>query len=416
MKRASLIAVGNELLSGLTIDTNSAFLGGQLQRLGLDVVSRYTVPDELTAIERALTLASQDADVVLLTGGLGPTDDDVSRQGMAQYLGVELKFQEHLLEPIRRLFEARGLDMPARNRVQACLPEGTEALPNECGTAPGVMARRGDAYFFLMPGVPKEMKRMYSSAVEPVLRPWVGSQSIEHRRLKCFGPGESALVEKLGDRMQRGRNPLINCTVTLGVITLHIIGQGRSEAAARELVEEAESHVRALLGRWVYGTGEQTLAEVVGGELRRLGQTLAVAESCTGGLLGKEVTDVPGASTFFHRGWITYSNQAKSEELGVPADVIARHGAVSAEVAEAMATAARRKSKSDYSIAITGVAGPDGGTDSKPVGLVFIAVDSAAGCQVKRCCFAGDRQSIRQRAAQTALHTLWQKLHFDLPQ
>ena len=416
MKRASLIAVGNELLSGLTIDTNSAFLGGQLQGLGLEVVSRYTVPDELTAIERALTLASQDADVVLLTGGLGPTDDDLSRQGMAQFLGVELKMKENLLDTIKAMFEARGLKMPARNRVQACLPEGTEALANECGTAPGVMARQRGVSFFLMPGVPSEMKRMYSAAVEPVLRPWVGSQSIEHRRLKCFGPGESALVEKLGDRMQRGRNPLINCTVTLGVITLHIIGQGRSEAAARELVEDAESQVRALLGRWVYGTGEQTLAEVVGGKLRRLGQTLAVAESCTGGLLGKEVTDVPGASTFFHRGWITYSNQAKSEELGVPADVIARHGAVSAEVAEAMATAGRRKSKSDYSIAITGVAGPDGGTDSKPVGLVLIAVDSAAGCQVKRCCFAGDRRSIRQRAAQTALHTLWQKLHFDLPQ
>lgn len=216
--------------------------------------------------------------------------------------------------------------------------------------------------------------------------------------------------------MLRGRNPLINCTVTLGVITLHIIGQGRSEAAARERVEDTETQVRALLGRWVYGTGEQTLAEVVGGDLRRLGQTLAVAESCTGGLLGKEVTDVPGASTIFNRGWITYSNRAKTEELGVPADLIDRHGAVSAEVAEAMATAARRKSKSDYSIAITGVAGPEGGTDSKPVGLVLIAVDSAAGCQVKRCCFGGDRQTIRQRAAQTALHTLWQKLHFDLPQ
>jgi len=248
-------------------------------------------------------------------------------------------------------------------------------------------------------------------SILPELKEFSGGQAVFVRRLKCFGAGESTIAEMLGDMMQRGRNPLINCTASSGIITLHIIAMAEEQNKAQEMAQKDEKFLRDVLGELVYGVGEQTLAEVVGEKLTRQNKTLAVAESCTGGWLAKLITDIPGASEYFTYGWITYSNDAKISELGVQADLIEKHGAVSEQVAEAMAQEARRKAGTDFAIGITGIAGPTGRTEQKPVGLVYISVDSNSGCETKGCLFINKRQFTRHRAAQTALNMLRLKLN-----
>ena len=410
MKKASIVTIGNEILSGKTVDTNAAHLAGELQNIGIPVVSSYTVADEIEQIVRALKLAGSDADVIIATGGLGPTDDDLTRQAFAEFLGVELQLHEELLEKIQERFARRNLEMPEINKIQAYIPAGAKALDN-IGTAPGIMAEYKGKLFIALPGVPMEMKQMFEESILPELKQYAGSQAVVVRRLKCFGAGESTIAEIIGDMMQRGRNPLINCTASSGIITLHIIATAKKQNEAKKMAEKDEKFLRDTLGDMIYGTEEQTLAEVVGEKLARQKKTLAVAESCTGGWLAKLITDVPGASGYFTQGWITYSNDAKSSELGVPVDLIEKHGAVSEQVATAMAQGARGKAGTDYAISITGIAGPTGGTEQKPVGLVYISVDSDSGCETKRCLFISKREFIRLRAAQTALNMLRLKLN-----
>jgi nicotinamide-nucleotide amidase len=410
MKRASIVSIGNELLSGETVNSNAAHLGAELLTIGIPVISTYAVGDEIDSIVRALNRACTDADVVVVTGGLGPTDDDLTRQAMANFLGVELQLHDDLLEKIQRFFAGRDVPMPERNKIQAYIPAGAEALPN-IGTAPGIRAESKGKLLFALPGVPMEMERMFAESVLPELRALAGGQAVAVRKLKCFGAGESAIADLLGDMMQRGRNPLVNCTVSSGVVTLYIVASAQNTQKAEQMAATDERTLRSVLGELVYGTADQTLAEVVGEELARQGKTVAVAESCTGGLVAKLLTDVPGASRYFTHGWITYSNEAKIGELGVPAELIERYGAVSEQVAQRMAQGARRKAGTDFAIGITGIAGPTGGTEQKPVGLVYISIDSGTGCQTKRCLFSHDRRSMRLRAAQTALNMLRLRLN-----
>ncbi len=410
MKKASIISIGNEVLSGETLDTNAAALAGRLLSIGIPVVSSYTVGDEIDAIVRALDLASADAELVLATGGLGPTDDDLTRQGFAKFLGAELQFQAELLEKMQGFFARRNLQMPEKNRVQAYIPAGAKALANNLGTAPGIMARIKGKLLVALPGVPSEMKKMFAELVVPELQQFAKSQAVVARKLRCFGAGESTIAEMLGPIMQRDRNPLINCTVEFGVITLHIIATAEDKDKARQMAKNDERSLRNQLGDLIYGTGDQSLAEVVGEELVREGKTLALAESCTGGALAKLLTDIPGSSRYFTYGWVTYSNSAKTSELDVPADLIERYGAVSEEVARAMAQGARNKARTDFAISTTGIAGPTGATGQKPVGLVYICVDSDEGCELKSCLFSHGREFIRLRAAQTALNMLRLKL------
>jgi len=410
MKRASIVSVGNEVLSGQTVDTNAAHLSSELLFIGLPVVSTYTVGDEIGAIVRGLELASADADVVLTTGGLGPTDDDLTRQAFAKFLGVELKLQDELLAIIEEFFAGRNRQMPRRNKIQAYIPAGAKALTN-IGTAPGIMAESKGKLFFALPGVPMEMRRMFTESVLPELEQFAGGQAVVVKKLKCFGAGESTIAEMLGTMMKRGRNPLINCTVSSAIITLHIIAAAENKEKAEQMAENSEKLLQNMLGELIYGVGDESLAQVVAEKLTRQGKTIAVAESCTGGLLAKFLTDIPGSSKYFTFGWITYSNQAKISELGVPADMIQDYGAVSEQVAESMAWAARKKAGTDYAIGITGIAGPTGGTEQKPVGLVYIGVDSEYGCDTRRCLFFGNRRFIRLRAAQTALNILRLKLN-----
>jgi competence/damage-inducible protein CinA-like protein len=410
MKKASIVSIGNELLSGETVNSNAAHLGAELLIVGIPVITTYTIGDEIDSIVRAFELACTDADVVIVTGGLGPTDDDLTRQAMAKFLGVELQLRDDLLEKIQQFFAGRKLPMPERNKIQAYIPAGAEALPN-IGTAPGIRTERHGKLFFALPGVPMEMERMFAESVLPELRALAGGQAVVVRKLKCFGAGESTVAELLGDMMQRGRNPLVNCTVRSGVITLHIVASAKNTQQAERMAITVETTLRSVLGDLVYGTADQSLAEVVGEKLAQQRKTVAVAESCTGGLVAKLLTDVPGASRYFTHGWVTYSNEAKIDELGVPAGLIERYGAVSEQVAQSMAQGARKKAGTNLAIGITGIAGPAGGTEQKPVGLVYICVDSSAGCETKRCFFLHNRRFVRLRAAQTALNMLRLKLN-----
>lgn len=406
VKQASIISIGNEVLSGHTVDTNAAYIERQLRLIGVPTASSYTVADLQPAIVRALRLAAEEADIVIATGGLGPTDDDLTREGFAEFLGVELELREDLLVRINEMFQRRGVPMVRKNAGQARIPKGADVVPNEWGTAPGIVAEKDGKVLFALPGVPREMEQMLAASVLPRLRALAPSQAVVVRRLRCFGAGESTIAEMIGDAMLRDHNPQVNCTAQTGVITLEIVATTQTVAEAENLAQRQEAALRGMLGPLIYGVGEETLAEVVGRQLQRQGKTLAVAESCTGGLLAKLITDVPGASRYFTRGWVTYSNEAKIDELGVPPELIARHGAVSEQVAQAMARGARAQAGADCAIGITGIAGPDGGTDEKPVGLVYVCADFEGQVHTVRQVFPWERSYVRLRAAQTALDTL----------
>jgi len=437
MASASIVSIGNELLIGHTTDTNATFICQRLLSVGVPVLSVYTVGDDIGQIVRALKRATEDACFVIATGGLGPTDDDVTRQAFASFLNVELVFHEKLLEHIRCFFERRDIKMAQNNKVQAYLPAGAESIANRMGTAPGIWAetsaqehkcisaqdtraqdiRAQDTdsategkILIALPGVPSEMKEMFETLVLPRLKGLAQGQVEVVKKLKCFGTGESNIAATLGELMQRGRNPLVNSTVDCGVVTLHVVAAGKDRKQAEELADKYVGIVRDRLGKIVFGTEDQTLAEVVGLMLTEQNKTLVVAESCTGGTIAKLITDNPGASAYFTHGWITYSNAAKINGLGVPKELIEKYGAVSEEAASAMAISAREKAGTDFAIATTGIAGPTGGSEQKPVGLVYISINSNDGCRTERFIFSHSRQSIRLRAALTALNMLRLKL------
>ncbi len=411
MKKASIVSIGNEILSGRTLDSNCSYLSARLLSMGIPVVSAYTSRDDTGAIVRSLELACADADVVVTTGGLGSTDDDLTRKAAAEFLGVELEIRPELVAELERFFVRRGVRMPERNRIQAYAPAGAEPMENGLGTAPGIRAEHNGKLLFVLPGVPSEMRRMFEESVVGQLEGFAGGQFVVAKRLRCFGAGESTIAEMVGWIMERGRNPLVNCTVNEDGIALDIMASSEDEDVAAEMASKDEEVLRKKLGDLVFGTGDESLAEVVGQELARRGKTLAVAESCTGGLVAKLLTDVPGSSRYFHCGWVTYDNRAKIAELGVSAELIERYGAVSEQVSRAMAAGARREAGADLAIGITGIAGPTGATEQKPVGLVYISVDFHQGCDTRRCTFFQDRASVRRRAALTALNMVRLKLN-----
>jgi nicotinamide-nucleotide amidase len=410
MAKASIVSIGNELLNGHTTDTNATYICRQLLSIGVQVVSVYAVGDDISKIVEMLKRAAADGDIVIATGGLGPTDDDLTRQAFAELLNAELILDERLLEGVGGFFKKRELPMPEKNRIQACIPKGAEAIENPSGTAPGILAKMKGRILFALPGVPAEMKAMIENSVLPRLRKEGGGEWTVIKKVRCFGAGESAIAEKLGDLMKRGRNPLINCTVDTGVISLHVIATAKDKQQAEEMAERESEQLRTILGELVYGEDEQTMAEVVGRELARQRKTIVTAESCTGGLVAKLITDIPGSSDYFTQGWITYSNKAKVEQLGVSQELIDKYGAVSEQVAAAMATGAKRIAGSDFAIAITGIAGPGGGTEKKAVGLAYIALSSDNDCQTERLMLSGSREMIRTRAAVSALNMLRLKL------
>ncbi len=401
---AEILTVGTELLLGQIVDTNAAFIAERLAEAGIDVYFKTTVGDNPSRIEAALRQALQRAQVVLCTGGLGPTEDDLTRDVVAAVTGRPLCLDPALLAQIQARFARRAVPMAKNNERQAQVPEGAEVLENPRGTAPGLLLRvEPDRTIVLLPGVPAEMRPMLTETVLPRLREAYGLKGrIRSRVLRTMGVSESRVDEMLGD-LWAERNPTIALLARSGEIQVRLTAKAETEAELTRLLDVREAQVRERLGDIVFGRDEESLEVVVGRLLLARRLTLAVAESCTGGLVGHRMTNVPGSSAYFDRGVVVYSNQAKTDLLGVPAELIAAKGAVSAEVAAAMAEKMRDGSGADLALAVTGIAGPTGGTPEKPVGLTYIALAHAGGVAAHEFRFFTDRDLNKQRAVQTAL-------------
>lgn len=398
----AVLSIGTELTRGELVNTNASWIANGLIELGFEVIEHCVVDDHEGRIVAALDRLARSAKIVVCTGGLGPTTDDLTTTAVAAALGVPLQRDEASLDHIRRRFEKLGRTMSESNAKQADFPVGATVLPNPAGTAPGFKVELHGAQAFFMPGVPREMKRMFDEQVVPRIRE-LAPNDTHQVHLRTFGLPESVVGEKLAGVEAAFPGITLGYRAHFPEIEVKVLARGADRGAAVDLAERAADEVRARLGDVIYGTGDDTFAGVVGRALRTRGWTLAIAESCTGGLVGHLLTTEPGASDFLLLDAVTYANSAKQAVLGVDEDALRGHGAVSAEVATRMAEGARRVSGADVALAITGIAGPTGGTETKPVGLVYLAVSGAKGTVVKEQVFAGERHWIQTLAAYVGL-------------
>ena len=401
--KAEVLAIGSELLGPLRSETNSLWLTERLLDAGIEVTARTTVADDLALLESAFRGALGRADVVIATGGLGPTADDLTREAVAAATGRALRRDPGILEALRARFARYGRTMSATNEKQADVIAGAEALANARGTAPGQVLG-GDRLLVILPGPPGEMKPMFEEQVLPRLRARAGATRVVRRRvLRIAAMPESEVDEIAAPVYGRFENPKTTILGAAGQVELHLVAHGDGAAQAEGRIEALALELRAALAHRLYDEDGRDLPHVVVDLLRGLGLTLCLAESCTGGLLSARLTEVPGASAVLERAFVTYANRAKIEEVGVDPALLEHHGAVSAEVAAAMAEGARRVAGADVGVGITGIAGPDGGTALKPVGLVFVATAGRAGARVRRSLFPGGRERVRFQATQVAL-------------
>jgi nicotinamide-nucleotide amidase len=407
---AEIIAVGSELLTPQRVDTNSLFLTDQLNGLGVEVVTKSVIGDDLNRLADAVRRAVSRSEIVILCGGLGPTEDDLTRDAVAAALDRKLIYHPEITEVLEQRFAQLKRKMVEVNKRQAFLIEGAEMLPNERGTAPGQWIAESDAHVMLLPGPPHEMKAMFTRHCLPRLARIVPRQVIRTLVLRVTGMPESDLDQLIAPVYKKYGNPVTTILAAAGDIQIHLRARCSTEGEAAALLVEVGGPIELLLGERIYSRNGQPLEEVVGEMLRERHSTLSVAESCTGGLLGERITSVAGSSTYFLGGFITYASRMKVEWLGVPEDIIARCGAVSKETAEAMALGARRRTGSTYALAITGVAGPDAGGEKAPVGTIYVGLADAAGCAVLHRQFIGDRTRIRQFATQMALDMLRRRI------
>jgi nicotinamide-nucleotide amidase len=405
-----IVTIGDELLLGFTIDTNAAHIGRELSSLGISIARRATVGDDPAGITTAIREALERTGAVITTGGLGPTADDRTKPAIAEIFGRPMVMDEAVLAALEaRWLKRFGVAMPVSNRQQAMVPEGATILTNRHGSAPGIWLEdeRG-RWVAMFPGVPRELRGMLTDEMIPRLRERLpaGGAVIRSRTLRTASISESALADRLGE-LGRGVDgmPLAFLPGIDGV-DLRLTSRGRGEAETESRLTAAAAKLHERVGRFVYGEGDADLAALMLAQCAERGATIAVAESCTGGLLGGRLTAVPGSSRAVQGGVIAYANEVKTRELGVSPDDLAAHGAVSEPVARAMATGVRLKFGSTIGIGITGIAGPDGGTPDKPVGTVWVAVDVAGDVHAVRAVIPGDRNEIRQRAAQLALDRL----------
>ena len=401
-----IVAVGKELAQGEVVDTNSAYIASLLVPQGLDVSFHTTVNDDRECLRSALATACERSAFVVVTGGIGPTDDDITRQAVADLCGAELELHPASLEHIEHLFRSRGRAMPECNRVQAMAPAGAEVIPNPVGTAAGFALGHGSSRILCLPGVPREMKAMIGDVVRRVTAEAGVQQVGVVRILNSFGIPESKINEAIGFMMAPDRNPCLRTMACEGVIRLRLLAHAASRSEADRLLDGDEREIRSRLGAAVFSVGEAALEHAVAQQLERLGWTLATAESCTGGLVGHAVTQVPGISQWYRGGVVAYSNDAKADLLDVPQELFDTVGAVSREVAEAMARGAAQRLAAQVGVGITGVAGPDGGTPDKPVGLVHVAVALPGQVVHEEFRLFGDRATIKDRAAKCALNML----------
>ncbi|HKP72058.1 MAG TPA: competence/damage-inducible protein A [Pyrinomonadaceae bacterium] len=410
MLTAEIIAIGSELLTPDRTDTNSLWLTERLNGIGIEVKLKTIVGDDDARLEEAIKDALRRSRVVITTGGLGPTEDDITRKIAARAMGRRLALNETVLEDIRMKFMRWGRKMPEINARQAMIIEGAEVLDNPNGSAPGMYLEHEGRAVVLLPGPPREMRPMYESFVRAKLAAKAGDVRVVRRVLRVSGLGESAVDERIAPVYTQYKNPQTTILFNRSEIEIHLTAQGRTEQEAELLLDGLAGQIEERLGDAIFAFRGEKMEEIIGLRLAVGGFTLAVAESCTGGLVAQRLTEVPGSSTYFMEGVVTYSNDAKVRLLGVPSDLIAEYGAVSAPVAEAMAEGVRDRAETDFGLSVTGIAGPGGGTEDKPVGLVYIALADDAHTEHRKLLLPGDRQLIRWRASQAALDLLRRRL------
>ena len=404
-KNAEIVSIGTELLQGVLVDTNGLFLAEVLHGIGIEVSYRTAVGDDRQRIHQVLRQALDRAAVVVVIGGLGPTEDDRTRDALGDVSGRPLILHGETLERIEERFARRGVPIPELVKRQAWIPEGFVVLPNRHGTAPGLLWEDGQRLLVALPGPPREMRPLFTEQVLPVLLEGVGSgQQIQTRTLKVCGLFEAQVEERISDLLHTDHPP-IGLLAHPGEVHVRMTVSGTQEEVQIQL-EEWEKKLRDRLGDAVFGVDEERLEEAVGHLLRLQGKTVAVAESCTGGLIVHRITNVPGSSDYFERGIVSYSNHAKEDLLQVPFPLIERHGAVSPEVAVAMAAGVRSLARTDLGVGVTGIAGPGGGTEAKPVGLTYIALADAQGEEWCEHRFQYDREGNKLWGSQMALEML----------
>jgi len=410
MLTAEIIAIGSELLAPDRTDTNSLWLTEKLNGIGIEVRLKTIVGDDDARLEEAIRDAVKRSKVVITTGGLGPTEDDVTRKVAARALGRRLFLDEEVLAEIRERFRVFGRPMPERNSRQAMVIDGAQVLPNPNGSAPGLFIEHEGTAISLLPGPPREMRPMFENHVLPRLKKQAGNVRVGRRVLKVAGFGESALDEKIAPIYTQFSNPQTTILFNNKEIEIHLTAQVKTEQDAEALLDDLSGRLEERLGNSIFAFRGEEMEQVVGLKLAVGGYTVAIAESCTGGLIAQRLTDVPGSSKYFIEGVVAYSNEAKTRTLGVDPRLLLQYGAVSAEVAEAMAEGIRKRAGTDFGLAVTGIAGPDGGTEEKPVGLVYIALSDAAHTEHRRQIFPGDRHLVRWRASQAVLDLLRRRL------
>lgn len=409
--QAEVISVGTELLLGDVVDTNASYIARNLASLGIDLFRKTVVGDNKERIARVFKEALERADLIIITGGLGPTEDDLTREAVSEAMGEKLRLNEELLERIKRRFACRKRGTEKGMIKQAMVPSSARIIPNPVGTAPGIILEKEGKTTILLPGVPREMERMVQEGVVPYLRGRKEeTESIKSRVLKVVGMGESQVEKTILDLLNQQSNPTIALLAKKGEIHIRITAKFEGEKFLEEQIREVEEKIRNRLKDYIYGVDDETLEGTVASLLRKKELTISVAESCTGGLLSHRLTNVPGSSNYYQAGIISYSNQAKSELLGVSPLLIEEKGAVSSEVAIKMARGARKVGNTDLGVGISGIAGPTGATPEKPVGLVYIAISTRERDICERFIFSGEREDIKFRASQAALNLLWRYL------
>lgn len=403
MKRAEIIAVGSELLTPFRLDTNSLFLTEQLNLLGIAVIRKTLVGDNRAELSDAFRHALERADLVISTGGLGPTEDDLTREALAEALGRRLLPNELVLAAIRERFARLGRPMAPNNERQAMVPEGALVLPNAYGTAPALWLALGSQAVVLLPGPPEELRRLFADHLRALIEPLASKRRMIHRFLRVAGMPESGLDQRIAPIYTSYRDVETTVLASPEGIEIHLTFWTEDASDGERLLDEVASRIALALGEAVFSATGLSLDEVVARQLQSAGATIAVAESCTGGLVSQRLTSVPGSSLYFRGGIVSYSNEMKTAWVGVPDLLIEQHGAVSPEVAIAMAEGARRSSGATLGLGITGIAGPGGATPGKPVGTIYIALAEASGARERLFQFTGDRDRIRRLAAQSAL-------------
>ncbi|HOS72964.1 MAG TPA: competence/damage-inducible protein A [Bacteroidales bacterium] len=405
--KAWIITIGDELLIGQTVDTNSAFIGAELSKAGFDIERKISIHDRRDDILQTFRGINPDVQLLICTGGLGPTSDDITKQTLCEVFDTRLVPDREVLTRVEEMMSRRGFPMNENNRLQAMVPENCRVIPNEMGTAPGMLFEKDAAMFIFMPGVPFEMKHMMTEHVIPILKERFNTQSIIHKNIMTYGAPEALLAEMLSAFESALPEELsLAYLPSSGVIKLRLTASGKDRGMLEKIIGEQVAKLYQKIPDLIYGEDEKPLEKVVGELLAERKQTLSTAESCTGGKIAQMLTSVVGSSAYFMGSVVAYDNSVKRKLLGVPGELLDKHGAVSEEVVTAMAEGVRRVTGTDYSVATSGIAGPDGGSPSKPVGTVWIAVSSDKGTVTEKYVYGSDRHQNILRSSNAALNLL----------